>query len=82
MKVPTKIMYVDIDGVQNVENIEISWEKLRVLRNDELASLDWKFLSDQNPSQEEIDYRKFLRDLPQNFEDAWEAGEAWNNAET
>ena len=48
------------------------------LQNDELASLDWKFLSDQNPTEEEIEYRQFLRDLPQNYEDAWEAGEAWN----
>ena len=78
MKVPTKMMYVDDEGNKTIENLEIDWNKLRALRNEELASLDWKFLSDQNPTEEEIEYRQLLRDLPQNYEDAWEAGEAWN----
>jgi len=34
-------------------------------------------MSDQNPSQEWIDYRQFLRDLPQNYDTANEAADAW-----
>ena len=44
----------------------------------ELNNSDWRFMSDQNPSEEWINYRTFLRDLPENFDDAWSAGDAWN----
>jgi len=58
--------------------IEESWEHLRRERNKELKNSDWRFMSDQTPSQEWIDYRQFLRDLPQNFTDSNEAADAWN----
>lgn len=35
-------------------------------RNQLLQKSDWRFLSDQTPSQEWIDYRQALRDLPAN----------------
>ncbi len=57
------------------ENIlEVTWDALRSWRNGELIESDWRFTSDQTPSQEWIDYRSFLRDLPQNYETA---NEAW-----
>ncbi len=58
--------------------IEVSWEHLRSQRNKELKNSDWRFMSDQTPSQEWIDYRQFLRDLPQQFTEANEAADAWN----
>lgn len=58
--------------------IEVSWEHLRSQRNKELKNSDWRFMSDQTPSQEWIDYRLFLRNLPQNYETANDAADAWN----
>ncbi len=46
---------------------DITWQNLRQKRNDALTNSDWRFMSDQSPSQEWIDYRVFLRDLPQNY---------------
>lgn len=61
--------------------IEVSWEHLRRERNKELKNSDWRFMSDQSPSQEWIDYRQFLRDLPSNFESSNDAADAWNEYE-
>ena len=47
--------------------IDVDWRTLRKARNKELKNCDWRFMSDQTPSQEWIDYRQFLRDLPQNY---------------
>ncbi len=58
--------------------LDISWDELRFERNNALNDSDWRFMSDQTPSQEWIDYRQFLRDLPQNYETANEAVDAWN----
>lgn len=44
-------------------------EPMRLLkeeRNQRIAESDWRFLSDQTPSSEWIDYRQALRDLPAN----------------
>ncbi len=39
---------------------------LKEERNRRIAESDWRFLSDQTPSQAWIDYRQALRDLPAN----------------
>ena len=44
-------------------------EPMRLLkeeRNRRIAESDWRFLSDQTPSQAWINYRQALRDLPAN----------------
>lgn len=56
----------------------VSWDEIRMIREEHLKVSDWRFMSDQTPSQEWVDYRQFLRDLPQNFETANEAADAWN----
>lgn len=61
--------------------LDISWEAIKLERKQELNNSDWRFLSDQTPSQEWIDYRQFLRDLPQNYESANDAADAWNEYE-
>jgi len=74
-----------IDTVYN----DVSWDILRSLRDEELKNSDWRFMSDQSPSDEWIAYRVFLRDLPQNFFDesdepsqgANAAADAWNELE-
>lgn len=47
----------------------VSWEEVREARNKELEHTDWRFVSDRTESQEWIDYRQFLRDLPQTYFD-------------
>ena len=61
--------------------LDISWETIKLERKQELDNSDWRFMSDQTPSQEWIDYRQFLRDLPQNYDTANEAADAWNEYE-
>tara|TARA_Y100001951_G_scaffold11592_1_gene7423 strand:+ start:209 stop:469 length:261 start_codon:yes stop_codon:yes gene_type:complete len=59
---------------------DVTWETLRSMRDDELQNADWRFMSDQSPSDEWVDYRAFLRDLPQNHpgDNANDACDAWN----
>tara|TARA_B110000495_G_C23039916_1_gene622997 strand:+ start:2343 stop:2597 length:255 start_codon:yes stop_codon:yes gene_type:complete len=57
--------------------LDISWESVKLERKQELDKSDWRFMLDQTPSQEWIDYRAFLRDLPQNHTDPNEAVNAW-----
>ena len=45
--------------------VDVSWEELRDERDRALDQSDWRFSSDQSPSDEWIAYRVFLRDLPQ-----------------
>lgn len=47
------------------------------MRNICLEETDVQALQDRNISQEWIDYRQFLRDLPQNFTEANDAADAW-----
>ena len=78
MIVPTYMNFVDEEGNVTQEQLPMSWNQLRQHRNNELDNSDWRFMSDQNPSEDWINYRTFLRDLPGNYEDAWSAGDAWN----
>ena len=61
---------------ESFRNVE--WDEVRKERNRLLSISDWRFMSDQTPSQEWIDYRQFLRDLPQNFTEANDAADALN----
>lgn len=61
-----------------IEEIHVTWDEIRQHRDCELAKSDWRFLSDQSPSDAWTDYRVFLRDLPTNYDTADEAADAWN----
>ena len=67
------------DGENVIETIvrDVTWNQVRNARDSELENSDWRFMSDQSPSQAWIDYRIFLRDLPQNYASANEAADAW-----
>lgn len=75
------------DEIIESTQIDVSWDEVRKERNKVLSDSDWRFMSDQSPSQEWIDYRQFLRDLPQNFMDesdevsqgANAGADAWNS---
>ena len=47
----------------------IHWSSLRTERDTRLTATDWRFRSDQTPSQAWIDYCQQLRDLPANTVD-------------
>ena len=65
-----------IDNVYQGKH-EVNWQYVRQNRDAILSQSDWRFMSDQSPSQEWIDYRMFLRDLPQNYDSANDAADAW-----
>jgi len=58
--------------------LDISWEEIRRVRTEILNSTDWRAVKDRTMSQAWKDYRKFLRDLPQDFTDSNAAVEALN----
>ena len=60
---------------------DVEWDEVREWRNLILKESDWRFMSDQSPSDEWITYRVFLRDLPQNHDNANDAADAWNEYE-
>ena len=63
--------------------VDIQWEQLRIMRNCALDDSDWRFMSDQSPSDDWVNYRTFLRDLPENYPgvNANEACDAWEDYE-
>ena len=63
------------------EMLDIEWSILRSIRNQSLEESDWRFMSDQSPSDEWVAYRTFLRELPQNYpgDNANDACDAWND---
>ena len=76
MNLRTRTIY---DGDTVVETIqkEITWSILRDERDRELDRTDWRAVKDRTMSQAWKDYRAFLRDLPQQFESANDAADAW-----
>ena len=52
---------------------------LKEERNQRIAESDWRFLSDQTPSQAWIDYRQALRDLPANSSPELDENGQWTN---
>lgn len=57
------------DGVEIASGMKsISWDRLRLARNQELKSTDHYALSDRTMTDEMISYRTMLRDLPSDFE--------------
>lgn len=64
------------DGV--VSYIDTDWRAVREQRDYLLSVTDWWALKDLTMSQEKKDYRKFLRDLPQDYENANDAADALN----
>ena len=75
---PNRIYTEFIDGVEHQHEIDYSWAFIRSLRNEELAATDWWGVKDLIMSQAKKDYRIFLRDLPQNYENANDAADAWD----
>ena len=56
---------------------EVTWDEVRAERDRELDSTDWRAVKDRTMSQAWKDYRKALRDLPQDHETANDAADNW-----
>ncbi len=76
MNLRTRIIY-DGDTIVETFQKEITWSTLRDERDRELDRTDWRAVKDRTMTQAWKDYRAFLRDLPQNFESANDAADAW-----
>ena len=72
-----EIIYHGEEIISDTMN-NVDWASIKNMRDHVLSECDYMFLSDQTPSQEWIDYRQFLRDLPQQFTDSNQAADAWN----
>ena len=70
------------NGVEVASGMKsVSWDKLRLARNQELRDTDHWALKDRTMSQAKKDYRVMLRDLPSDFEgeNANQACDHWND---
>ncbi len=56
---------------------DVTWEWVRHKRNAALTTTDWRAVKDRTMSQAWKDYRKTLRDLPQDYDSANDAADNW-----
>jgi len=67
----------DGDDVVEVIFHDVTWKAVRSSRDQALAESDWRAVKDRVLPNVWKDYRTFLRDLPQNFDSANDAADAW-----
>jgi hypothetical protein len=60
-----------------VHSRDVSWSEVRQSRDAALAESDWRALKDVVLPNSWKSFRTFLRDLPQNFDSANDAADAW-----
>jgi len=69
------------DGViLEQSQLDMTWDEVRMLRNQALADTDWRAVKDRTMSQAWKDYRTALRDLPQDHDEANDAADNWPEA--
>jgi len=56
---------------------EVTWAAVRSARDDALKDSDWRAVKDRVLPNRWKDFRTFLRNLPQNFDSANDAADAW-----
>ena len=57
--------------------IDMTWDEVRMLRNQALVDSDWRALKDVTLPNPWKEYRQALRDLPQNHNEANDAADNW-----
>ena len=67
-----KYVYQGTELVETIEN-DVDWQYVRNRRTKELERTDWWALKDLTMSQAKKDYRTFLRDLPQTYQQPFNA---------
>jgi len=65
------------DEVVDEGEHDVTWTQVRNERNIELRNTDWRAVKDRVLPNAWKDFRTFLRDLPQNFDSANDAADAW-----
>ena len=65
------------DEVVDEGEHDVTWTQVRNERNIELRNTDWRAVKDRVLPNVWRDFRTFLRDLPQNFDSANDAADAW-----
>jgi len=60
-----------------VGHADISWDEIRATRDHALNKSDWRAVKDRVLPNRWKDFRTFLRNLPQNFDSANDAADAW-----
>tara|TARA_R110000751_G_scaffold78122_3_gene157544 strand:+ start:799 stop:1047 length:249 start_codon:yes stop_codon:yes gene_type:complete len=70
-------VYFDEEIIETIYH-DVEWEEVRITRNKELENSDWRASQDVVMTDEWIEYRQFLRDLPGNYDSANDAADAWN----
>jgi len=69
---------IDQDGnILETKTLEVTWEQVRKYRDMQLQKTDWLAVKDRTMSQAWKDYRKALRDLPQDYDSANDAADNW-----
>ena len=63
--------------IVSVDEFDVSWKRVRMMRDDALAASDWRALKDVVLSNAWKEYRAALRSLPQDFPDS--ANDAYDN---
>ena len=76
--IPTTHTHTDSDGEKTVTDLTVDLNIVRSVRLEELSKSDWRAVKDRTMYQNWKDYRQFLRDLPQTYDDARDAAEALN----
>jgi len=59
---------------------DVDWDYVRSVRDDELARSDWRAVKDRVLPNAWKEYRQALRDLPQDYETANDAADAFPEA--
>lgn len=59
-------------------SVDVDWDFVRHKRNQELQRTDWWAGKDVTLTSARKEYRIFLRDMPQNYESANDAADAWD----
>mgnify|MGYP003137230176 FL=1 len=73
-----------VEQFENGDTVEhtrdVDWPEVRAARDEALASTDWRALKDVTLPNPWKEYRQALRDLPQNYETANDAADAFPEA--
>ena len=56
---------------------DVTWEEIRDMRDSYLEDTDWRAVKDRTMSQAWKDFRKSLRDLPQDNDTPNDAADNW-----
>jgi len=72
-----RVLIYDGEDVIDDSMREVEWHEVRAARDQALVDTDWRAVKDRVLPTAWKDYRSALRDLPQNFESANDAADAF-----